>query len=146
LTFNSQPTSDLNGQLSWIKLPLSTARYFSAGFDYVAVAAASAYHAPASPAEHIVGADEASVDFSGGNLPADFSNLISLGLSSRVTNLSSNKLALSFGLANGLYRGTVTDPATGKSRAFRGAVFQKTDTGYGFLLGTNLSSGVVIAP
>jgi len=146
LTFNNLSDSDLAGGLSWIKQANSAARYFPGGFDYLAGAAGSAYHAPTNATNHIVQADTAAVDFSGGNLPADFSNMINLGLNSKVTNLSSNKLSLSFGLSTGLYRGAVIDPATGKSSTYSGAVFQKLNNGYGFLLGTNLSSSVDVAP
>jgi hypothetical protein len=132
--------------MSWIKLPNTKARYFSGGFDYIATAAGSTYHPPASASEHIINADLLAVDFSGGNLPTDFSNMVTLGMNSKVTNMSSNKLGLTFGLTTGLYRGSVTDPYTGKGSAFTGVVFQKADFGYGYLLGTNRSSRVDIAP
>jgi hypothetical protein len=40
----------------------------------------------------------------------------------------------------------VPDPSTGKTKSFSGAVLQKVNAGYGFLLGTNLCSEVVLAP
>jgi hypothetical protein len=95
---------------------------------------------------HVLNLTTASVAFCGGNLAPNFTNSVSLGLSSRVTNLSSNRLTLSFSTATGTFRGQATDPATGRSAAFSGAVFQKLNAGYGFLLGTDQSSQVVLAP
>jgi hypothetical protein len=69
-----------------------------------------------------------------------------LGLSSKVTNLSSNRLSLTFSLAAGTFLGSVNDPTTGRALAFSGVVFQKDNAGYGFLLGTNQSSHVLIVP
>jgi hypothetical protein len=86
------------------------------------------------------------IDFSGGNLSTDFSNNISLGLSSKVTNLSANKLTMAFTLSTGLYKGTVVDPSSGVTLPFAGAVFQKTQLGYGSLMGANQSSSVIVGP
>jgi hypothetical protein len=49
-------------------------------------------------------------------------------------------------VGNGLFRGKVVDPSTGKAGSFSGVVLQKLNAGYGFLLGTNLCSEVVLAP
>jgi List-Bact-rpt repeat protein/fibronectin type III domain protein len=144
LTFTNQASSDISGQLSWIKSANVKARYYSNGFDYVSSAAGSAFHAPGT--NDILTAGAASVDFSGGNLAADFSNLITIGPRNKVTNMGNNKLSLGFGLANGIYHGLVTDPTTGKTMPYSGAVFQKMNVGYGFLLGTSLSSRVDLSP
>jgi hypothetical protein len=88
----------------------------------------------------------ASAAFSGGNLPARFANALALGLNSQVTNLSSNRLTLGFTTTTGMFKGNVEDPATGVSWPFSGVVLQKLNAGYGFLLGTNLSSRVALTP
>jgi hypothetical protein len=85
-----------------------------------------------------------SVMFTGGNLASPFANAIVLGANSKVTNLGANKLSLSIATANGLFKGSVTDPSTGKSSAFSGALLQKQNAGSGFLLGTNRSSRVTL--
>lgn len=144
LTFTNQAASDISGQLSWIKSANSKSRYFSNGFDYVSIAAGSAFHPPGT--NDILTAGDASVDFSGGNLAADFSNIVNIGPKNKVTNMSNNKLSLAFGLANGIYHGLVTDPNTGKTMPYSGVVFQKQNAGYGFLLGTSLSSRVDLSP
>jgi hypothetical protein len=85
------------------------------------------------------------VEFSGGNI-SDFTNTITLGAKSEVINASANKLAMTFSLKTGTFSGKVSDPLTGKSRSFGGAVLEKLNSGYGFMLGTNQSSQVVFAP
>ena len=95
---------------------------------------------------NILSLASAQVEFSGGNLGAGFTNWVNLGVNSKVTNTSSNKLTLSFSLTTGTFAGSVTDPATGKASPFSGAILQKMNAGYGFILGTNQSSQVVFAP
>ena len=84
--------------------------------------------------------------FAGGNLSADFVNNISVAPNSIVSNQSSNALKLSFSSSRGTFSGSVTDPGTGKSFAFNGVAYQKLNSAYGMILGTNLSSRVMIAP
>jgi hypothetical protein len=100
--------------------------------------------APTNSTTHILNLDRATLAFSGGNLAADFSNAIALGLYSKVTNLSRNSLYLSFTLSSGAFSGKVTDPYSGKSLPFSGAVFQKLNTGGGLLLGANKSSSLLL--
>lgn len=145
-TFANHASDDVSGAISWIKLPVATAKYYPGGFTTEAMASGSTYVKPVSTSELIINVPNAVVDFSGGNLSPDFSNSISLGLSSKVTNLSSNKLTMAFTTGTGLYKGSVVDPATGATLPFAGAVFQKVDLGYGSLMGASQSSSVVVSP
>jgi hypothetical protein len=61
-----------------------------------------------------------------------------------VQNLSDNPLTLTFSLANGLFKGTVFDPGSGKSQRYTGAVLQDEGVGWGQLLGTNQSARVTL--
>ena len=71
---------------------------------------------------------------------------MTLGSRSKVSNLCSNKFSMNFSLSKGTFKGKVTDPASGRSSSFSGAVLTKMGAGYGFLLGTNECSQVVLAP
>jgi hypothetical protein len=142
LSFTNRPTDDLNGNISWIKPANLHTRYYSAGFTNILVAQGSAYVRPASPTNSVLTYTNAILTFTGGNLGADFTNLISLGRSSRVFNQSTNVLSMSFSLPQGTFSGHVKDPASGKSRTFRGAILQKQNAGFGLLLGTNRTSSV----
>jgi hypothetical protein len=146
MTFANHASDDLTGAMSWIKLPVVTARYYPGGFTTEVMASGSTYVKPVSADDLIINVPNGVVDFSGGNLNADFSNNIALGASSKVTNVSSNKLTMAFTTGTGLYKGTVVDPATGITLPFAGAVFQKTDLGYGSLMGASQSSSVVVGP
>jgi hypothetical protein len=94
---------------------------------------------------NILNLASAQLELNGGNLGSGFTNSLTLGLHSKVSS-PDNHLSMSFSLANGIYRGTVREPGDGKTRSFVGAVVQKLNAGYGFLLGTNQSSAVVFAP
>ncbi len=146
LVFTNQPNDDFHGLLSWIKPGNAAARVYPGGFAYQCLAIGSAYRRPATSTGQILNLTNAYVVFSGGNLAADFTNSVVLGLNNQVTNLSSNKFTLSFSLATGIFKGSATDPATSKALPFSGAVFQKHNAGYGFLLGTNQSSRVSLTP
>jgi Divergent InlB B-repeat domain len=146
MTFANHASDDLSGALSWIKLPVMTSRYYPGGFTTAVMASGSKFVKPVLTTDLIINMPSGVVDFSGGNLSSDFSNNISLGLSSKVTNLSSNKLTMAFSTSTGLYKGTVVDPTSGATLPFAGAVFQKNELGYGSLMGANQSSSVVVGP
>ena len=146
MTFTARPNDDINGIADWIKLPNPQARYYPAGFGTESEAVGSVYVAPATAAGRVLNLTSASAIFAGGNLAADFANSITLGVSNKVTNLSNNALTLTFKPATGVFIGSVVDPASGLLLPFKGAVFQKLNTGCGLLLGTNQSSQVLIMP
>ncbi|MEY2427276.1 MAG: hypothetical protein QOJ40_161, partial [Verrucomicrobiota bacterium] len=144
LAFTNRADDDLNGPSSWIKPADPMARYYHGGFTNELNIAGSGYVRPLPGTHPILNLANSSVTFSGGDLY--FTNLVALDLNSRVTNLSSNRFALSFSLATGTFAGRATDPANDESFSFKGAVMQKLNGGYGFLLQTNRSSRVTIAP
>ena len=77
-----------------------------------------------------------------GNLPQSITNGLSIDANSKITG--TNKLAVSFTTATGLFRGTVLSPETGKPIPVNGALLQKQNIGYGYFLGTNQTGGVVL--
>jgi hypothetical protein len=146
LAFGNQPTDDLSGNLNWIKPADVRARYYPAGFTAQTRAVGSRYVAPIGTTDPILSPTNASVVFNGGELDDGFTNSIALGLRSRVSNLSSNSLTLNFSLSLGTYSGKVVVPGTQKSSQFYGAILQKHNRGYGYMLVTNQSSRVLITP
>jgi hypothetical protein len=145
LAFTNQAGSDLNGSLSWIRSSNPKAHYYPGGFtnDFNINAVGSAYLPPVRT--NILDLADAQLEFSGGDLANSFTNFLTLGLNSTVKS-GSNHLAMTFVLSAGTYYGTVKDPSSGKTWPFRGAVLQKMNAGYGYLLGTNQSSSVVFEP
>lgn len=70
-----------------------------------------------------------------------------LVLSGALLDSITNKiLSLNFSQANGTFTGQVLDQMAGKPTTFQGALLQKVGAGYGFVLGTNLSSPVTLIP
>ena len=83
-------------------------------------------------------------ELTGGNLAKGITNRISVGSDNRVTNLSSNKLNLTFSTPAGSFRGSIVNPASGKPISFSGVVLQKPNIGRGFFLGQTQSGEVLI--
>jgi Divergent InlB B-repeat domain/Fibronectin type III domain/Bacterial Ig domain len=143
LAFTNQSDSDLNGLLTWIKSPNAKARYYPSGFDNQSQAAGSIYVLPAGA--NILNLTSAELEVSGGNLASIFTNSVTLGRRNTVT-AADKHFSMRFASTSGLYRGRLRDPETGKMRAFRGAVLQKVNVAYGFMLGESQSSAVVLQP
>jgi hypothetical protein len=139
--FVNTATMDLAGETIWIKPAIATNRYYRNGFQSESYAFGSLYTPPvgSNTVLNLVGAN---MNFAGGNLANNFANIITLASSNQVINLSSNKLTMTFAVGNGTFSGKVVDPSSGKTNSFSGAVLQKANAGYGFLLGPNLSSTV----
>ncbi len=142
LSFTNRPSDDFNGALSWIKPANSHARCYTNGFSNDCQALGSAYVPPVLTGTQDTTSTNATVSFAGGNLVADFANLLSETSAGRLSNLSSNRLSMSVSRTTGAFRGSVTDPSSGKSKPFAGALFQKLQAGYGFMLGLDQSSRV----
>jgi hypothetical protein len=143
LTFNNAATTDLSGDLTWIKPVGTLTRYYPRGFEYGTLVLGSAYQRTAGP---MLNAVSTAVTFSGGNLLGDFSNKITFDAAGRVSNQSSNRLALSFSAGTGAFRGNVVDPISGSTLPFSGVVLKKANAAYGLMLGVDQSSSVEIEP
>ena len=140
LTFANQPSNDISGPVNWIKLAQPSAQFYPGGFAQQIEAAGSKYSFTSGTP--ILSFGTGHVSFVNGNLTENFTNQISISANSKVTNLSGNKLTLTFTTASGLFKGSVVNPATGKPVSFNGAVFQKRNFGGGHFLGTDQSGRV----
>ncbi len=144
MTFTNQASSDINGAVVWIKQANPAAVQYPAGFISDTKAVGSWYVA-STGANKAVNLSSASVSFTGGNLPVDFSNTVSVNAGSSVVNLSPNALTLTISLTLGSFTGQVAEPGTGVVHPFSGVVLQKQNAGFGFLLGSSRSSRVTLA-
>ena len=145
IAFTNLPGSDINGTLNWIK-PTNSSALYRAGFNNTSEVIGSAYVQPAVSTVHILNLTNAAVAFSGGNLAAAFTNLVTLGSNSKVINLSNNKLTMNFTLTTGTFSGSATEATTGRIISFTGVVLQKLHTGHGRFLGTNQCGRVSLTP
>jgi len=136
LTFTNLPNSDVSGPTTWI----------SPDFTNESACTGSLYIEPASAAQNVITSTNATISFAGADLPDTFTNVVSFGLNSAFLNWSTNDMALTITRNNGVFSGTMTDPATGTFYAFGGVVLQKTGNGLGFFLGHGLSGQVSLQP
>jgi hypothetical protein len=144
MTFTNQVSSDINGAVVWIKQANPAAAQYPAGFISDTKAVGSLYVAPTG-GNKAINLSSASVRFTGGNLPADFSNTVSVNAGSSVVNLSPNALTLTISPTLGSFTGQVAEPGTGVVHPFSGVVLQKQNAGFGFLQGSTSSSRVTFA-
>jgi plastocyanin len=148
-------TNALSGDVTWIRTP-STKAYgsgssgsaapqpFAAGFMVVSALTGFPYVRPASGSP-ILGFTDGRLVFTGVDLTSLITNDVVLNSNSRITNLSSNKLTLSFNLQTGTFRGTVADPNLSSKRyAFSGVALQTTNVGRGYFLGATQSGTVLL--
>jgi hypothetical protein len=145
LNFTDLETSDVSGNLAWIKQAGASAVNYPAGFTNETKAVGSRYVAPTA-AGKALNLSSGTVSFSGGSLSADFGNTFSVNAGSHVVNLSPNSMTLTIATGTGTFAGQVTDPESGAVRVFGGVLLQKQNAGFGFLNGgNNVSSRVVIS-
>jgi hypothetical protein len=143
MTFTNLAESDLSGNLSWIKQPYARSRYYPAGFtnDYETVGSA---YVPPPGTNQVLNFANSRLDLIGGNLMADLTTALVVG--PKNSQASGDGLTMKFSLASGLFSGKKLDPATSRGMSFNGVVLQKMNAGYGYLLGTNQTSQVVLTP
>ena len=140
LTFTNDPESDLSGSVNWIKLALSSAKLYPAGFTNWFDAVGSVYGF--TNGVRVLSLTNGVATFEGGNLSQSITNQFWLGTNNLVTG--SNKLSLKITTTSGLFQGGFINPATGKSNSFSGALLQKQNAGYGYFLGTNQTGSVTL--
>jgi hypothetical protein len=145
MTFTNDRNSDLHGALSWIKSPNPQARYYPGGFTHECLAAGSMYTAPADALGSMLDLTAARLTITGGNLVAGVTNSVVLEPNGKVSHQDGLNLALTFSPSTGAFKGKAADPITGRWLPFGGAVMQRRNAGYGFLLGTSQSSRVALA-
>ena len=143
ISFTNTPTEDLTGALVWTKPGAPSSRYYPNGFTLATTVSGSEYIQPAKGA-NVLTLTDGSVALEGGDLTQNITDQISLGANNRVTDLSGNKLSMTFTPSTGLFTGRLIDPATGKPVLFNGVALQKPNAGYGYFLGTSHSGQALL--
>lgn len=142
---NTPPHHTVLGNLQWTKPAVPSSKLYPAGFAFPVEAVGSRYTAPAA-GERVLPQPSAVLVFSGGDLPESVQCEIQLGTDNKVTNLSTNKLAVTITPGAGLFSGSLAHPATGKAISFKGALLENVGSGGGHFLGTNASGRVTFGP
>ena len=144
-TFQSQSETDFAGWLVWIKPANPSSRFYPNGFDYERNVFGEKYIPPVGT-NSVFASSSLLVPFAYGDLPENFMNSVQIEPGSKIVNLSTNKLSMSFSTSTGIFTGTVADPVLNKTWSFTGAIMQRDNVGYGFLSGTNASSQMSVVP
>ena len=142
LNFTNRNRDDFSGLLNWACPSQPTSKLYPLGFTNEVLAVGSSYFAPASKTNRVIALTNGVVVFRGGNLLQNFTNIVAMGADSRVANLGNNRLTLSITASSGLFKGTVVDPAGGKTKTYRGVLLQKRNEGSGYFRGTNQTGRV----
>ena len=139
LVTNSEVTN-VDGNVSWIKGSVPSAKYYPNGFDLEARATGSIYNAAAVP---LLGFSDGVLSLAGGNLshPIDTSVTVN-GTGASGTNGATLKLSAS----NGTFNGSIMNPANNAKIPFAGVFLQNQNFGAGYFLGTNQSGRVLFNP
>jgi hypothetical protein len=128
LAFSNLPNGDLSGAFNWIKPANSRSLLYQNGLAVQRNARGSFYVRAANPMSNAVTA-----------------NLWVGGLAG-ASSSSNQIIALKFSPTTGTFSGKVQNETLGKPTAFQGAFLQKGNAGFGFVLGTNASSPVILTP
>lgn len=126
IALTNSASGDLGGTLNWIKPPGAKSLYQD-GF---------AVQRPVVGSFYSLGTNAVPT-------AADASLLLAGALLGSATN---QIVSMQFSKANGTFTGQLRDSIAGKPVSFQGALLQNLGAGYGFVLGTNLSSPVTLLP
>jgi hypothetical protein len=137
--FADLATSDLSGTLAWLKPQSFQAAANANGFTYEIPAVGSFFN------PNLSNYVNRPMQFRASGSTGEFTNLLSVASNGKLVGTTNGGFDLTITLSQGLFKGKVVDPAARVSRPFRGALLQKTATGYGTLFGAD-QSGFIIEP
>jgi hypothetical protein len=126
----------ISGTVDWIKPGASSGNY-PGGFTFSTAASGGIY----VDSDAITSFDFTQAVFSGGALAGGFANQISIASNHKVTNLSANKLTMTFSPSTGIFQGAVVNPSAPGSTAmpFGGVLLQSQSTALGCFLDASQS-------
>ena len=144
LALGSSTINPLSGQLGWVKPAQAKTKCYAQGFLLMTDVWGSRYVRPPKGSP-VLSFTDMDVVLSGGGLTAAITNHVVLGPGNKVTS-ADNKTKLSFASNSGSFRGSVPNPAGGKSGtiSFTGVVLTDAGEGHGYFLGTDQSGQVLL--
>lgn len=119
VSFVKRPNDDLHGTLSWLKLP-TPSTFYPSGLTIASDAVGSAF--TPGPQPYVFGRVQLQMGLNGDGL------IMALKISPTI----------------GTFTGSILNRVTGKPVKFQGALVDKLNAGYGFVLGTNQSTPVTL--
>ena len=142
MQFSNSASDGFTGQCVWVK-PVGAASPYSGGLTNTVTILGSNYKAPPL-AYRSFGASQ--IIFNDGGLASAITNSVMWGLNNKLINQGPAKMSLSLTTATGLFKGTVVDPASGKSVPFQGVLYEKDNVGLGYFPAGDQSGTVSLAP
>jgi hypothetical protein len=143
-TFVSQPTNDLSGAVSWIKLAQAKGKLYPGGFTNESGTIGSSYRFTNNLPVF---------NWTTGQVALVSSRLLSQNLTNRITLSPTNHIwtgegNLKFKITTpaASFSGRDISPTNEKPISFSGVVLQKQNTGLGYFLGTHEAGIVVVGP
>jgi hypothetical protein len=136
-------SNGITGDVAWLKPNLPTAKFYPAGFNLATTATGLPYHPPAA-GTGLFSLSNEMVLLSDGGLADNITNNITVDTKSKVTNLSSNRLSLTFKVTTGAFSGKVAVPNSTQSLPIGGVLLQGADSAQGYFLGTGQSGEVLV--
>ena len=153
LTYRDLPdTSDLDGNLFWVRPALPRASTYQAGFSTMCTAIGSLFSSPGKGSRMIAELDsnggEVMVELTGGGLSAQLDILGFIGITHSISVPTPNaqNLKISFNKSTGSFTGSFKSPMDGKTKKIAGAAFQKTGFASGYFLNTPECGSVMLLP
>jgi hypothetical protein len=120
ISFANRPDDDLHGTVNWIKLPAPTAHVYPGGLSEQSDAVGSVFIP--GPQPFLFGKAQLRLGDAGNGLI----------------------MALKVSPTTGVFNGSILNRTTGKPVPFQGALLEKLNTGYGFVVVTNQSTPVTL--
>jgi hypothetical protein len=142
----SNTIPNLSGVYDWINLANLGAKFYPGGFFIQTNAVGSKYQAPLSGMP-LLNFTNGTMTFLGGNYFNTFASFATNTPAAKMIYRGTNKLSLTLNSPGfGLFKGSVVDPVSKKTVAFKGAVLQDQQVASGFFVGTNQDGKVIFAP
>ena len=133
----------IDGTVDWFKPSQPGGKLYPAGFTNGTEAAGSVYLF--TNGVPVLDMSTGQLWLANGNLAGSFTNAIALDSASKVTSTNVS-LKMTVSTSTGSFKGSVVNPASGKSISFTGVVLQKQNFGGGFFVGTNQTGRVFLGP
>jgi hypothetical protein len=144
ISFTNTAPSVLGGEVDWFKPALTSAKFYSNGFT-VASGAAGAFYQPTNLIS-VFNTTNVQLILTGGDLSGTITNQLTIDSRNRVTDLSGDRLSLSFSQSSGIFQGSLIEADTKRKLPFQGVIRQDLAIGDGFFLGTNQTGQALLLP
>lgn len=129
------------GQVSWIKLPQASAKYYPAGFTNTAEVIGSSYNE--TNGVSLLNLTDGLMTLANGGFAQAVTNQVTSPDINTFTDANGDKLT--FKATTGAFKGSFTDPVTGKPVAMNGVVLQNQNIAAGYFLDNSTSGSVMLA-